>query len=197
MVYMIMRKIILASMSPRRKEILAKTRLPFDVVASDYEENMSLALPPSKLAEHLSKGKAEAVAAQYPDAIIIAADTFIVFENQLIGKPRNAAHAIEILQMLRGKAHQVITGVTILDTASGNEKSFHDTANVYMKNITDETIRAYVATGEPLDKAGAYALQELGAVLIEKIEGDFFNVMGLPLSRLSDELQLFGVNVCQ
>lgn len=191
-----MKKIILASTSPRRKEILSKTRLPFEVVASDYEEDMSLPMSPGELVEYLSCGKAEAVATHHPDAIIIAADTFVVHDGCVIGKPKNAARAAQLLQILQGTAHQIMTGVTILDSTTGKTVTFHDTINVHIKKMSDETIARYIATGEPLDKAGAYAIQELGAIFVEKTEGDFFTAMGLPLSRLSDELRGFGVEIC-
>lgn len=190
-----MKKIILASTSPRRKEILSKLKLPFDVQDSDYEEDMTLEMLPEKLAEFLSLGKAEAVAIKNKNAVIIAADTFVVFENKLLGKPKNVEHAKEMLEMLSGKENQVITGVTIIDTDTGKTSSFHSITKVYFDEISSEIIDAYVNTGEPLDKAGAYAMQEIGALLINRIEGDFFNAMGLPLKRLVKELKDFDITV--
>lgn len=190
-----MKKIILASTSPRRKEILSKLKLPFDVQDSDYEEDMTLEMLPKKLAEFLSRGKAEAVAIKNNNAVIIAADTFVVFENKLLGKPKNGEHAKEMLKMLSGKENQVITGVTIIDTDTGKVNSFHSTTKVFFDEISSEIIDAYVNTGEPLDKAGAYAMQEIGALLINRIEGDFFNAMGLPLKRLVEELKDFDISV--
>lgn len=193
--YYNMKKIILASTSPRRKEILEKTRLPFEVRESNYEEDMTLDLPPEELVEFLSQGKARAVVAANPDAIIIAADTFVVHEHHRLGKPKTAERAREMLQLLSGTTHELITGVTIIDTQSGRERTFHESVRVHMAALSPETIDAYIATGEPLDRAGAYALQELGALLIEKIDGDFFTAMGLPLRRLAQELEAFGVRV--
>lgn len=190
-----MKKIILASTSPRRKEIFSKLKLPFEVQDSNYEEDMTLEMLPEKLAEFLSLGKAEAVAIKNNNAVIIAADTFVVFENKLLGKPKNREHAKEMLKMLSGKENQVVTGVTIIDTDTGKINSFHSTTKVFFDEISSEIIDAYVNTGEPLDKAGAYAMQEIGALLINRIEGDFFNAMGLPLKRLVKELKDFDIFV--
>lgn len=190
-----MKKLILASTSPRRKEVLSKTGLLFEVHASDYEEDMTLDMPPESLAEFLSAGKAAAVAAKNPGAVVVAADTFVVHEHHRLGKPHTPERAKEMLQLLSGKAHYIVTGVTIVDTQTGRMQSFHEKTVVHMAELSAETIDWYVATGEPLDKAGAYALQEMGALLIEKTEGDFFNAMGLPLRRLVHELRAFGVEV--
>ena len=190
-----MKEIVLASASPRRKEILEITGLKFSVCASDYEEDLDLSLKPHKLARFLSLKKAEAVANKYKDAIIIAADTFIYYKNRLLGKPHTEKEAKKMLGLLNGKVHSVITGFTIMDTGSGQIVSKSEVTKVYFKKLTDEEISAYVSSGEPLDKAGAYAIQGLGAVFIEKIDGDFFNVMGLPLSALAESLKKFGVDV--
>ena len=188
-----MRKIILASSSPRRKEIFAKLRLPFEVQHSEYEEDMSLPMTPIELVEYLSLGKAESVAAKNPDAIVIAADTFVVFENKFIGKPKSESEAKEMLKMLSGKENDIITGVTIIDSQTKKQVSFHGISKVFIQELSDEIIDSYIKTGDPMDKAGAYTIQELGAVLIKKIEGDFFNVVGLPLKRLAEELKNFGI----
>lgn len=190
-----MRKIILASTSPRRYEILSKLGLPFEVKESNYEEDMSLEMSHVELVEHLALHKAQAVALLNPDAIIIAADTFVVYNKHRLGKPVTKERAKEMLEMLSGKQHQIITGVAIIDTKSGKMLSFHKVTHVFMANLAPEIIDAYIQTGEPLDKAGGYALQEKGALLIEKIEGDFFSAMGLPLRRLALELKGFGVQV--
>jgi len=184
------KKIILASASPRRKELLTKAGLVFDVVLSDYEEDMNLLLSPRELAKHLSKGKAESVAEKHADAIVISADTFIVYEEQVIGKPHTPEKAKEILQMLSGKAHSVITGFTVMEK-EGNSISRAEETLVFMKNLTDEIINAYIATGEPLDKAGAYAAQGLGGALVERIEGDIENVVGLPTKEVLAVLKEF------
>lgn len=191
-----MKKIILASSSPRRKEILSKLQLPFEVQVGDYEEDMTLPFPPVELAKFLSNGKAESVSKNNSDAIIIAADTFIVHENKVLGKPKTESGAFEMLKMLSGKENDIVTGVTIIDASTNKKISFHEITKVFMREISDEEINAYIKTGEPMDKAGSYALQGLGAIFINRIEGDFFNAMGLPLYRLAEELQKsFGVKV--
>ncbi|RPI34745.1 MAG: septum formation inhibitor Maf [Nitrospiraceae bacterium] len=190
-----MKKIILASASPRRKEILGITGLKFSVCAGDYEEDLALPLKPRELARFLSLKKAEAVSHKYTNAIIIAADTFIVFKDKLLGKPHTDTEAEKMLELLNGRAHSVITGFTVMDTGTGKKLSRSVETKVYFKRLSPQEIRAYVRSKEPLDKAGAYAIQGLGAVFIEKIEGDFFNVVGLPLCALTESLKRFGVDV--
>ncbi len=192
-----MRKIILASASPRRKEILRKTGLNFSVCTSDYKEDINLSLKPRALAKFLSRKKAETVAHKYKNAIIIAADTFIVFKNRLLGKPHTDKEAEKMLNMLNGKAHSVITGFTIMDTASKKILSRSVETKVYFKKLGRKEINAYVRSKEPLDKAGAYAIQGLGSVFIERIDGDFLNVVGLPLRALKESLKKFGITVAQ
>ncbi len=190
-----MRKIILASSSPRRREILSKLGFPFEVKTSNYKEDMGLPLPPSELAKFLSAGKALSVSNENPGSLVIAADTFVMHQGTLLGKPKTERDAIAMLKMLSGKENDIVTGVTIIDGLSGNKSSFHEITKVFMRDITEQEIHAYVRTGEPLDKAGAYALQELGAIFIQRIEGDFFNAMGLPLARLARELEGFGIKI--
>ena len=190
-----MKKIILASASPRRKEILEITGLKFSVCESEYAEDLALPLKPHKLARFLSLKKAETVAHLYSNAIIIAADTFIYFKDRLLGKPQSGEEAEKMLRILNGKVHSVITGFTVMDTASDQIVSRSEVTKVYFKKLTGEEISAYVRSGEPLDKAGAYAIQGLGAVFIKKIDGDFFNVVGLPLCALTESLKKFGVHV--
>ena len=192
-----MRKIILASASPRRKEILKKTGLHFSICTSDYKEDINLSLKPRALAKFLSRKKAETVAHKYKNAIIIAADTFIVFKNRLLGKPHTDREAEKMLNMLNGKAHSVITGFTIMDTASKKILSRSVETKVYFKKLGRKEINAYVRSKEPLDKAGAYAIQGLGSAFIERIDGDFLNVVGLPLRALTEGLKKFGITVAQ
>ncbi len=190
-----MKKIILASTSPRRKEIFEKLRLPFEVQTNDYQEDMNLPLPPADLAEFLSEGKAKSVAQDNPEAIVIAADTFVVFQDKVLGKPKTEQEAIDTLKMLSGKENDLITGVTILENSANKKASFHEITKIFMKDFSEDEISAYVKTGEPMDKAGSYAIQDLGALFIEKIEGDFFNALGLPLSRLAQELRKFNIKI--
>jgi septum formation protein len=188
-----MKRIILASTSPRRKEILSKTKIPFEIQESDYEEDMSLALFPTELVENLSFNKAKSVADKNKDAVVIAADTIVVYNNKPLGKPKTEKEAREMLMMLSGKENQIITGVTIIENE--HSVSFHETVRVFMEDISLEDIDKYITTGEPMDKAGAYALQEIGAIFIKKTDGDFYSAMGLPLKRLVSELKNFGVNI--
>jgi septum formation protein len=188
-----MRKIILASASPRRRELLEMTGLQFTVCVSDYKEDLDLKLKPRALARFLSLKKAENVAGRHRDAIIIAADTFIVFKDRLLGKSHTDEEAGKMLQMLNGKMHCVLTGFTIIDTGSNKALSRSVATRVYFKKLGREEISSYVKSGEPLDKAGAYAIQGLGAALIDKIDGDYFNVVGLPLNALKENLKKFGV----
>ena len=190
-----MRRIVLASASPRRKEILRITGLKFDVYAGDYEEDLNLSLKPRQLARFLSRKKAEAVAEKFHDTIIIAADTFIVCKDRLFGKPGTGKDAVKMLRVLNGKMHSVITGFTVMDTDNGRIISRSVETKVFFRKLTAEEIIAYAASGEPLDKAGAYAIQGIGAIFINKIDGDFFNVMGLPLCALTESLKTFGVDV--
>ncbi|MGO9379362.1 MAG: Maf family protein [Dissulfurispiraceae bacterium] len=190
-----MKKIILASASPRRKEILEKTGLKFRVDESDYEEDMDIGLKPRELAICHSVGKGRAVACRYKNALIISADTIVVLKNKVFGKPRNEKEATQMLNNLSGKSHTVITGYTIIDTDSGKDLSRAIESKVFFKRLNEEEIKTYIRSGEPMDKAGAYGVQGLGAVIVKKIDGDFFNVMGLPLNSLVESLKKFGIKV--
>ena len=189
------RLIILASASPRRKELLEKIGLKFKVDPSDFPEELRSGSRPAELAVKLSQGKARAAALKNPDALIIAADTIGVIGRRIIGKPHTAPEAVKMLELLSGRAHRVITGLTVLDSNSGDLISRAVETRVYFKKLSETEIRRYVASGEPLDKAGAYAIQGLGSLLVEKIQGDYYNVMGLPLQALSEVLREFGVNL--
>ena len=190
-----MKTIILASASPRRKELLSKTGLKFRVDESSYEENLKLTLKPDKLAIFLAREKARDVARRHRNALIISADTIVVLNSRVFGKPRSRKEAKEMLKALSGKAHTVITGYTIMDTGSGEELSGSVKSKVFFKVLSEREIDAYIKSGEPLDKAGAYGVQGLGAVIVRRIEGDFFNVMGLPLNSLAESLKNFGISV--
>lgn len=189
------RTIILASASPRRKEILEKTGLKFRVDESGCEEKKDTGLRPHDLAKFLSREKAREVARRHGNALVIAADTIVVLRGRIFGKPCDKEQAKEMLRVFSGKTHSVITGFTIIDTASKKELSRSIRSKVFFKRLSADEIEAYIRSGEPLDKAGAYGIQGLGAVLIKGIEGDFFNVMGLPLNALAESLKKFGVNV--
>lgn len=190
-----MKRIILASASPRRKELLEKIGLKFKVEPSDYEEEIKSGLEPHELVRQISIKKAKLVAARHKDAIIIAADTIGVIGNKILNKPHTENEARKMLKEISGKPHSVITGFTILDTATNKILSRTVNTRVYIKKLTKQEIDAYVKTGEPLDKAGAYAIQGLGAVIVERIEGDYYNVMGLPLNTLTEALKEFWIKV--
>lgn len=190
-----MKKIILASSSLQRKLILAVTGLQFEVVPSTYEEDHSITSDPIELVKLLSKKKGENVAKKYKDAIIISADQVIVKDNQIFGKPHTSDVAIKMLKALNGGKHSVITAFTIIDTFTNRSVTRVVTSDVFFKKCTEDEIKNYVLKDKPLDHAGGYKIQSLGAVLIEKIEGDYFNIVGLPLSALVDELKSFGIQI--
>jgi septum formation protein len=190
-----MKRIILASASPRRKELLEQIGLRFEVEPSNYDEEIASASEPHETARKLSLGKARAAARKHRNALIIAADTFVVFGDRVLGKPRTDSEARKMLRALNGQAHSVITGFTILDTETGKVLSRSVETRVHMRKLTLKEIDSYVRTKEPLDKAGGYAIQGRGAVLVERIEGDYSNVVGLPLRALADALREFGIKV--
>jgi septum formation protein len=187
--------IILASASPRRKELLEKTGLRFEVEPSNSEEDFDSGLDPHVFARKISLEKARVVAGKHRNSIVIAADTFIVSGNQMLGKPHTENEACRMLKTLNGKPHSVITGFSIIDTDTSKTLSKSVETKVYFRKLTPAEIDAYVKSGEPLEKAGGYAIQGLGAVIVEKIEGDYFNVIGLPLSALVEALKEFGIKV--
>lgn len=184
-----MNKVILASQSPRRKQLLEWANINFDIIVKSTDESYPADLPPDSVAMHIAKQKNRAVRntdafKSYPaDTPVIAADTIVVCNGAIIGKPKDRNDAIHILNTLSGKKHLVITGVVI--TSGEKEISFADTTEVWFHTLTNEQIEFYVDRYKPYDKAGAYAIQEwIGVVGIERINGDFYNVMGLPVSRV-------------
>lgn len=193
-----MDRIILASVSPRRQEILTQAGIRFETVPSNVDENLCDKASPYELTKELSHRKAWHVAqtAQAP-AVIIAADTVVTINGEIIGKPSDESDAFIILKKLLGKKHSVYTGVTLIKKTESEllTRSFVDNAEVYMRAARDCDIESYIKTGEPMDKAGAYAIQGRGCVFVEKIEGDFYTVMGLPISRVYLELEAMGVEL--
>ncbi len=190
-----MKTIILASASPRRKELLRQIGLKFRVEPGDYEEERKPDMPPRELAEFLSAEKAKIAAKRHRKALIIAADTLISFKDMIMGKANSRAEARKMLKTLSGETHSVITGFTIVDTETGKSLTRSVETKVYFKKLSREEIEAYINTGEPLGKAGAYAIQGLGALLVERIEGDYSNVVGLPLFALAESLKEFGISI--
>ncbi len=184
-----MNPLILASLSPRRRELLDYLELPFQVVAPNYEEKSLPQWNARQEVEALAREKAESVVHDFPDHTIIAADTLVTIGGEKLGKPVDAAGAIAMLQRLAGKVHEVVTGVYLCSADRKREIRWVDSTSVYMKSYDASTLRSYVRTGEPMGKAGAYAIQGKGEILIEKIVGDYFNVVGLPLASLQRHLQ--------
>lgn len=183
-------EIILASQSPRRKEILSLLDIPFKIMVSDADETADESLPAYFIAESLSLKKAAAVAKNIDtEAIVIGADTIVVSEGKILGKPKDNDDAAAMLSALSGRTHSVISGVTVMDTKSAKSESFYVETKVTFAELTDTEIADYIASGEPCDKAGAYGIQGRGGKFVEKIEGDYFNVVGLPLSKLYQVLK--------
>ena len=188
-------EIILASKSPGRKQLFKKLGIKFKIDPSDYKEKMDLKLRPRELAKYLSRQKAEVVAKKYESAIIIAVDTFVAFKGKIIGKPHTEKEAKTMLKKLSGKVHSIITGFTIINTKNKKAISKSVETKVYFKKLTQKNIDSYVKTKEPLDKAGAYAIQGLGESLVDRIEGDYSNIAGLPLRALADNLEKFNIKI--
>ena len=183
-----MEKIILASASPRRKELMTMASLSFDVIVSDCDETIEYD-GPEDMVRKLSLLKAKDVAEKIQKKetephIVIGADTIVYFQNQILGKPKNEEDAFRMLQAMSGKTHTVYTGVTLIDTASSQTETFCEATKVEFYDVTDGDIRAYIATGYPLDKAGSYGVQGRGCFLVKRIEGDYFTVVGLPIAHL-------------
>jgi septum formation protein len=188
-------KLILASASPRRAEILSAAGIPFEVRASKIDESRLPGESPDKMVERLARAKAEAVARgvlQTGPTIILGADTIVVANDEILGKPGSAATAREMLQKLRGRDHLVITGFALLRVPDGKMRVSHETTRVWFSNMTDAEIDSYVATEEPLDKAGAYAIQGIAGRYIPRIEGCYFNVVGLPMARVWEAMKELG-----
>ena len=189
-------KIILASASPRRKELMALAGIPFEARPVDADETILCCTPPEGAVMMLATRKAQLAAEHVPDDLIIGADTIVAVGKHIYGKPDTSEEAFEMLSALSGKTHQVFTGVCIY-TKSGHRNAFCTRTDVTFFPLSEEEIRAYIATGEPMDKAGAYGIQGKGALLVEKIDGDYYNVVGLPISRLVRELKSFKAQIGQ
>lgn len=184
-----MKSIILASQSPRRKELLRQAGIDFRVFPADLDEHLDLTLPINKAVAKLAMDKAKAVAALHPDDLVIGADTVVYFDHHVMGKPHTPQEATAMLTKLSGHTHEVISGV-----AMGYEhhwESFYTVSEVTFYDLSAEEIRAYVDSGEPMDKAGAYGIQGKGAIFVAKIVGDYYNIVGLPLAEVVRRLRKF------
>ena len=179
-------ELILASQSPRRKELLGLFHIPFVIRVADIDETMNPSLPAAEEVARVSKNKALAVPREQED-VVIAADTIVVCEGKVLGKPVNQEHAKQMLRLLSGRDHQVMTGVTVV---KGEQiQTLTEITDIHFRELSDKEIDAYIATGEPMDKAGSYGIQGGAALFAEKMVGDYYNVMGLPVCRLWQMLQ--------
>jgi septum formation protein len=185
-------RVILASQSPRRRELLSLIGIPHEVRPADVDETVLPDEAPVPHCERLARTKAETVAALEPSAITIGSDTIVVIDGDILGKPRDRAHAIDMLTRLSGRTHTVFTAVAV--TYAGRTLSGVESVTVTFRPLDAARIAAYVDTGEPMDKAGAYGIQGYGATNVERIEGDYFAVMGLPLGRMAGLLRDHGLH---
>lgn len=190
-----MKKLILASASPRRKELLKQIGLRFDVIVKPVNETFDQSLCPQDAVCELAYRKAREVADNVNNAIVIGADTVVVYNDMIMGKPLDRADALKALRTLKGSTHQVITGFSLIDTETNEIVKDSDTTEVVFRELTEQELLAYVNSGEPMDKAGSYGIQGLGSVLIERINGCYFNVVGLPLTKVALALKKFGIEV--
>jgi len=192
----IMEQLILASASPRRTELLNQAGIPHRVVSGNVDEStVPLNGNPAENVVRLAVLKAMSVAEKCDRGLVLGADTVVVLDGTIFGKPADSRDAFEMLSRLSGREHSVITGIAIVDAASSEIRTSYEETKVKFKNLSDELIHAYIKTGEPFDKAGAYAVQGRGALLVEKITGSYDNVVGLPLNKVAELLEEFGINV--
>jgi septum formation protein len=185
-------ELILASASPRRAELLEQVGIPFRRMVSGVDEDLQYPADPEQHVRVLSRRKAEDVAGRLSSGIVLGADTIVVLNEHILGKPADEEQAAEMLAMLSGRTHQVYTGLTLIDTARNVYVSHVEVTAVTFRELTEKEIAAYAATGEPLDKAGAYGIQGRGALLVSGIKGCYFNVVGLPLAGLLKALRQLG-----
>lgn len=174
--------IVLASGSPRRKQLLEQIDLEFEVVPSQINEDFSINLSPTDFVEHYAQEKAKDVAKSYPDKWVIGADTIVVLGSHILGKPKDGNDSFHMLKQLSGNTHQVITGVSIQNINQDISNSFHELTNVTFNSLSDNVINYYIETYKPFDKAGSYGIQDWFSVCVNRIDGCFYNVMGFPLS---------------
>ena len=179
-------QLILASQSPRRKELLGLFGVPFTVRVADIDETMDFSAPAAEKVARVSRLKALAIPRE-DDDVLIAADTIVVCRGRILGKPHDEAEAYAMLRLLSGRDHQVMTGVTVL--RGKEERVFTQITDLHFRELSDKEIYRYIATGEPMDKAGAYGIQGGAALFCEKMDGDYYNVMGLPVCRLGETLK--------
>lgn len=189
------RQLILASGSPRRKQLLEGLDLKFSVEPSDISETFDCQLSVEDVVRSLAFSKANDIAGRHESGVVIGADTIVVKNNAILGKPKNKEDAFTMLKQLQGRVHTVYSGLAIIDIDRQEHYVDYEATHVFIRPLSDEDIEAYIATEEPMDKAGSYAIQGLGALFVEKIEGDYFSVVGLPLRKTADYLKKCGIYV--
>ncbi|MGG1664194.1 Maf family protein [Brevibacillus sp. NRS-1366] len=187
--------LILASSSPRRRELLQNLGISFEVMTSDVDETTASGLSPEQVVKELSLRKAAAVAQRLTEGIVLGSDTIVVYQGQILGKPVDESDAFRMLSMLQGQEHTVYSGVALLDAATKREEVSYSHTQVKIRPLSETEIESYIATKEPMDKAGSYAIQGIGATIVEGITGDYFTVVGLPLCLTANMLTRFGVTV--
>jgi septum formation protein len=188
-----MLRLILASSSPRRKELLENLRLNFEISSSDADESFSETLSPADAVMELASRKSGTVAQNFPDCFVIGSDTVVVHDGMILGKPESGQEALKMLKKLSGDTHSVYTGVSIISPEK--ETRFYEKTDVTFWELSDEEIDTYIKSGEPFDKAGGYGIQGFGSMLVKEISGDYYTVVGLPVSRLIRELRKIGYNL--
>lgn len=184
---------ILASQSPRRRELLSMLGLTFEIITADIDETMDSTLSVEDAVAQVCRRKAEAVGKDHPDRLIVSADTIVVVEDTILGKPHSEEEAFRMLKSLSGRSHTVMTAFCLYK--NGKAQTHVEKTNLRFKPLSDEEIMAYIATGSPMDKAGAYGIQDGAAVFVESLEGDYYNVVGLPLCSLVKYLRAAGIPV--
>ena len=188
--------IILASASPRRKEILENTNIKFDIISSSIEELILGGESPCQMVMRLAFEKGIDIASKHKSDLVISADTIVVLDNNILGKPKDEEEARQMISNLSGRTHQVITGISLINLEKNKKIIDYVISNVKFKKLSKDDIDDYIKTKESLDKAGAYGIQGYGALLVEEIQGDYFNIVGLPISKLSDLLKIhFNINL--
>ena len=188
--------IILASASPRRKEILENTNIKFDIISSSIEELVLDGESPCQMVMRLAFEKGIDIASKHKSDLVISADTIVVLDDNVLGKPKDEEEARQMISNLSGRTHQVITGISLINLENNKKIIDYVVSNVKFKKLSKDDINDYIKTKESLDKAGAYGIQGYGALLVEEIQGDYFNIVGLPISKLSDLLKIhFNINL--
>ncbi|MGG4439132.1 Maf family protein [Brevibacillus fortis] len=187
--------LILASSSPRRRELLQTLGLSFTIITSDVDETTAEHLSAREVVEELSLRKAKEVASRLTEGVVLGSDTVVVLDGQILGKPVDEMDAYRMLSMLQRQEHTVYSGVALIDVETGRAEVSHSLTHVRIRALTEQEIKSYIATGEPMDKAGSYAIQGIGATIVEGITGDYFTVVGLPLGLTSTLLTRFGMPI--